>query len=147
MEAVDGSGRGMAPTSLRGVKLGLAAAVARRPGEIDYRLERQRVLAAYRSGAQSELAVCDAQGELLRNAEHCGDPTDEFCPICAEATLRHVTYVFGPRLPAGGRCVTSRAELARLARRKAPYTAYVVEVCVECAWNHLVRSYLLNPLV
>jgi hypothetical protein len=42
--------------------------------------------------------------------------------------------------------VSSLAELARLARRKAPYTAYVVEVCVGCAWNHLVRSYLLNPL-
>jgi hypothetical protein len=128
------------------VKLGLAAAVQRRPGEIDYRLEPQRVLAAYRSGAQSELAVCDAQGELLRNAEHCGTDTGEPCPICDEGQLTHVTYVFGPRLPSGGRCVTSRAELARLAKRKAPYTAYVVEVCVGCGWNHLVRSYLLNPL-
>jgi hypothetical protein len=128
------------------VKLGLAAAVQRRPGEIDYRLERQRVLAAYRSGAQSELAVCDAQNELLRNAEHCGTATDEPCPICDESGLNHVTYVFGPRLPSGGRCVTSRAELARLAKRKAPYTAYVVEVCVDCGWNHLVRSFLLNPL-
>lgn len=129
------------------VKLGLAAAVQRRPGEIDYRLERQRVLAAYRSGAQSELAVCDAQVELLRNAEHCGTDTDEPCPICDDASLRHVTYVFGPRLPSSGRCVTSPAELARLAKRKSPYNAYVVEVCLECRWNHLVRSYLLNPLV
>lgn len=129
------------------VKLGLAAAVQRRPGEIDYRLERQRVLAAYRSGAQSQLAVCDAQVELLRNAEHCGTSTDEPCPICADGSLKHVTYVFGPRLPASGRCITSPAELARLAKRKSPYSAYVVEVCVECRWNHLVRSYLLNPLV
>jgi hypothetical protein len=133
--------------SLWGVKLGLAAAVQRRPGEIDYRLERQRVLAAFRSGAQSELAVCDAQGELLRNAEHCGQVTDEPCPVCSTGRLSHVTYVFGPRLPSAGRCVTSNGELARLAKRKAPYTAYVVEVCVECAWNHLVRSYLLNPLI
>jgi hypothetical protein len=129
------------------VKLGLAAAVQRRPGEIDYRLERQRILAAYRSGAQSELAVCDAQVELLRNAEHCGTSTDEPCPICAEAPLRHVTYVFGPRLPSGGRCITSPAELARLSKRKSPYSAYVVEVCIDCGWNHLVRSYLLNPLL
>ena len=129
------------------MKLGLAAAVQRRPGEIDYRLERQRVLAAFRAGAHSELAVCDAQGELLRNAEHCGTLTEEPCPICEDARLHHVTYVFGPRLPSAGRCVTSRAELARLAKRKAPYTAYVVEVCIGCGWNHLVRSYLLNPLV
>ena len=127
--------------------MGLAAAVQRRPGEIDYRLERQRILAAYRSGAQSELAVCDAQGELLRNAEHCGSTTDEPCPICIEQPLRHVTYVFGPRLPSGGRCITSPAELARLSKRKSPYNAYVVEVCIDCGWNHLVRSYLLNPLL
>ena len=25
----------------------------------------------------------------------------------------------------------------------ADYTAYVVEVCVDCGWNHLMRSYLL----
>jgi hypothetical protein len=129
------------------VKLGLAAAVQRRPGEIDFRLERQRVLAAYRAGAQSGMAVCDAQNELLRNAEFCGTESEDPCPICADESLRHVTYVFGPRLPSGGRCITSRAELARLAKRKAPYTAYVVEVCTDCGWNHLVRSYLLNPLV
>jgi hypothetical protein len=140
------AGRPDATASLRRVKLGLAAAVQRRPGEIDYRLERQRILAAFRAGAQSELAVCDAQNELLRNAEFCATATDEPCPICDDEPLRHVTYVFGPRLPSGGRCITSRAELARLAKRKAPYTAYVVEVCVGCGWNHLVRSYLLNPL-
>ena len=135
------------PLAFRVVKLGLAAAAARRAGEIDYRLERQRVLAAYRCGAQSELSVCDAQLELRRNAEHCGSPTDEPCPICGDEELRHVTYVFGPRLPASGRCITSPTELARLAKRKAPYNAYVVEVCIDCGWNHLVRSYLLNPLL
>jgi hypothetical protein len=128
------------------VKLGLASAVTRGPGEIDYRLERQRVLAAYRAGAQSRLAVCDAQPELHRNAEFCGTAANEPCPVCEEADLVHVTYVFGPRLPSGGRCVSSRAELERLATRKAPYTGYVVEVCTDCGWNHLVRSYLLNPL-
>jgi len=129
------------------VKLGLATAIQRRPGEIDYRLERQRILAAYRSGAQTTLQVCDAQDELVRNAEHCGAPTTETCPICESAMLVHVTYIFGARLPSGGRCMTSMAEMQRLARRRSPYTAYVVEVCGECRWNHLVRSFLLNPLV
>lgn len=129
------------------MKLGLATAIQRRPGEIDYRLERQRILAAYRSGAQTQLQVCDAQDELVRNAEHCGAPTTEVCPICEASSLVHVTYVFGSRLPSGGRCMTSVAEVQRLARRRTPYTAYVVEVCGSCRWNHLVRSFLLNPLV
>lgn len=128
------------------MKFGLAAAIQRGPGEIDYRLERQRILAAFRSGAQTALQVCDAQDELVRNAAHCGTPTTEPCPVCEQPTLVHVTYVFGARLPSSGRCMTSFAELRRLAQRKSPYTAYVVEVCTECRWNHLVRSSLLNPL-
>lgn len=129
------------------MKFGLAAAIQSRPGEIDYRLERQRILAAYRSGARTALQVCDAQDELVRNAAHCGTPTTEPCPVCEAPSLSHVTYVFGARLPSSGRCMTSVAEMQRLARRSSPYTAYVVEVCIECRWNHLVRSYLLNPLV
>jgi len=51
----------------------------------------------------------------------------------------HVTYVFGPRLPKHGRCITLRGELARLAKRPGTHVAYVVEVCKDCTWNHLVR--------
>ena len=35
------------------------------------------------------------------------------CPICELETMVHVSYVFGSRLPAHGRCVTSQAELAK----------------------------------
>jgi hypothetical protein len=128
------------------MKFGLAAATQRRPGEIDYRLERQRILAAYRSGAHPAMQVRDAQDELVRNGAHCGIPAGEPCPVCEGDSLVHVTYVFGARLPSSGRCMTSVAEVQRLARRRSPYTAYVVEVCVACRWNHLVRSFLLNPL-
>lgn len=66
------------------------------------------------------------------------------CPVCAAASLRNVTYVFGARLPSGGRCITNLAEVKRLAKRRAEYTAYVVEVCIDCGWNHLIRSYVLS---
>jgi hypothetical protein len=127
------------------VKYGLSDAVMarHRPGQIDYRLARQNVLHAFRAGAVSRLQICDAQTELTRNATYCGAGIDDPCPVCEAVALRNVTYVFGPRLPSGGRCITNLAEMARLASRQADYTAYVVEVCVECGWNHLMRSYLL----
>jgi len=53
--------------------------------------------------------------------------------------VAHVTYVFGPRLPAHGRCISTPGELERLNQRRADLSAYVVEVCAECGWNHLVR--------
>lgn len=56
-----------------------------------------------------------------------------------------VTYVFGPRLPSHGRCITKRSELRAISKRRGEFAAYVVEVCPECAWNHLARSFVLNP--
>ena len=56
-----------------------------------------------------------------------------------------VSYVFGPRLPSHGRCITSAKELKSLARRAGEFSCYVVEVCPSCTWNHLARTFLLNP--
>ena len=54
-----------------------------------------------------------------------------------------VTYVFGPRMPASGRCVTTKKELAALSRDNGDLAAYVVEVCPSCKWNHLARTFLI----
>jgi hypothetical protein len=115
------------------------------PGEIDYRLARQALLAQYRAGRLARHEVCDAHPELRRAAREVGRPTSAECPVCEDDQLVHVSYVFGPRLPAHGRCVTSSAELAKLARRRGQFSCYVVEVCPSCAWNHLARTFLLNP--
>ena len=63
------------------------------------------------------------------------------CPICEESDLVEVTFVFGSRLPPGGRCVATQAELARYWRRKDPVVCYVIEVCTACSWNHLSCMY------
>jgi hypothetical protein len=76
---------------------------------------------------------------LRRNAVECGTPTTETCPICEEHEVAHVTYVFGSRLPSHGRCISTSRELVRLDERRADLSAYVVEVCAGCGWNHLVR--------
>jgi hypothetical protein len=106
---------------------------------IEYRLARERVVKEYRRGRLSRLDICDAQPELLRVARHLGKETVHDCPICEGCKLVHVSFAFGPRLPASGRAVSSPAELARLARGSAAIACYVVEVCCGCSWNHLVR--------
>ncbi len=115
------------------------------PGEIDYRLARQHLVAEYRRGRLAEHEVCDAHPELVRAAREVGDPSRLDCPICEEHKLVLVSYVFGPRLPSYGRCITSAAELKGLARRSGEFSCYVVEVCPECHWNHLARTFVLNP--
>lgn len=83
--------------------------------------------------------VCDAHPELIRAARNIGSESRADCPICQESKLRLVTYVFGTRLPAQGRCVTTAAEMSALNQRSDDLTAYVVEACVDCHWHHLLR--------
>jgi hypothetical protein len=83
--------------------------------------------------------VCDAHPELIRAARNLGAESRVTCPICEAAKLRLVTYVFGSRLPAHGRCVSTAKEMAALNARSDDLTAYVVEACVECRWHHLLR--------
>ncbi len=93
-----------------------------------------------RLGRISRTEVCDAHPELIRAARNVGTETTADCPVCEEVPLRIVTYVFGHRLPASGRCVSSARELRQLGRHaEGELTAYVVEACVECRWHHLLR--------
>jgi len=111
---------------------------------IDFRLAREQTLVAFRNGDLTREQICDAQDELLRNAEFCGTPAARDCPVCEQPTLVEVTYVFGPRLPKHGRCVTSDREMTRISARKSVCQAYLVEVCAECGWNHLNHSHTIG---
>ncbi len=111
-------------------------------GVVDFRLARNAIVKEYKRGRLSRLDVCDAHPELLRNATHCGRPAPDVCPICESAEeLVLVTYVFGSRLPPGGRCIMSGQELAKLNKGTRELSAYVVEVCRACNWNHLIRTF------
>lgn len=128
--------------------------LSERTGYIDYRLARRALVRQVTRGAVSVTDVCDAHPELLRAARNIGQTTARTCPICRLAddradvpiddteTLRLVTYVFGDDLNrSSGKCVWSNEELADLAGR-CSFTAYVVECCLVCGWNHLVESFL-----
>lgn len=123
------------PDSLRGAQPGEA------PGQIDYRLARKHVVDEFKRGRLGRLDICDAHPELMRAAKNVGRPQGLECPICEEDEVVLVSFVFGPRLPAHGRCITTATELARLSRRPDESSCYVVEVCPSCSWNHLVRNF------
>ncbi|MBI4885002.1 MAG: DUF5318 family protein [Actinobacteria bacterium] len=108
-------------------------------GVVDHRLARRHLINEYRRGRLRQDQVCDAHPELIRAAKNLGAEATGDCPICSERGLRLVTYVFGPRLPAHGRCVSTAKELNALNARTEELTAYVVEACVDCRWHHLLR--------
>jgi hypothetical protein len=109
---------------------------------VDYSLARRSVLMSVRRGALGTTDVCDAHPELMRAAKHIGDPLAEPCPICSHDTLRTVRYVYGDELRTNnGRVVYPAEWLTELSHTHEHFICYVVEVCVDCSWNHLMRSY------
>jgi Family of unknown function (DUF5318) len=127
------------PESMRGAPL-----AAPMGGQIDYRLARNAIVSEFRKGRLSRQDVCDAHPELLRAAINCGQPTREDCPICEETKVVLISYVFGSRLPPSGKCVTTKEELRKLSRGARELACYVVEVCPNCSWNHLARTFAVG---
>lgn len=109
---------------------------------VEFGLVRHALLAKIAAGVLRATDVCDAHPELLRAARNLGRSTGETCPICEEVELVEVTYVFGARLPSGGTCPTTRAELLELERRADPVQCYAVEVCTACSFHHLARKWV-----
>ncbi|MEZ5171412.1 MAG: DUF5318 family protein [Acidimicrobiia bacterium] len=111
----------------------------------DYALAKRMVLRDFRQGELSRDEVCDAHPELLRAARHIGAHTDAVCPVCGGRGLRHVSYVYGDGLKrANGTCISHARELERLGSSVDEFARYVVEVCIDCSWNHLVQRHLMG---
>ena len=109
----------------------------------DYALARRAVLQDLERGRLTRLDVCDAHPELLRAGRHLGEPAPLACPVCEARSLRYVSYVYGNDLRhANGRAITNDGELARLGAAHEEFARYVVEVCLDCGWNHLTRREL-----
>jgi hypothetical protein len=111
---------------------------------VDYGLARRATLASVLSGRTTVTDVCDAHPYLLRAAKFHGEPTELTCPICRNAKLTHVTYVYGDELGRYEGRVKRGPELDEMATEYAEFQVYVVEVCQSCAWNHLASSYVLG---
>jgi len=108
---------------------------------VEFGLVRHALLAKVAAGLLRYEDICDAHPELMRAAKNLGRKTGETCPVCGDLELVEVTYVFGARLPAGGTCPGTRAELLKLERREEPVQCYAVEVCTGCSFHHLVRKW------
>ena len=109
---------------------------------VDYRLARRSLLLGLQTGFISRFDVCDAHPEAMRAARFIGEPADRPCPICGSDDLRLLFYAYGKELKRDSGRVRRREDLEELTRTVAEFCCYVVEVCTDCSWNHLLRSYL-----
>jgi Family of unknown function (DUF5318) len=81
----------------------------------------------------------------MRAGKNIGESASDPCPVCSHDSLRFVRYVFGNGLRHNnGRVVYPPEWLGELARKHDEFTCYEVEVCVDCAWNHLVKAFMVG---
>jgi hypothetical protein len=64
--------------------------------------------------------------------------------VCRGGVLATLNYVFGDELGQFSGRLRSTTELETMAREHGEFRVYVVEVCQDCAWNHLTLSYVLG---
>ena len=112
---------------------------------VDYSLARRATLSGLSTGRLARHEVCDAQAYLLRAARYHGRAVNDACPLCGAGALSQVFFTYGDcfRGDANGRARRPR-ELLSLADEVPEFTAYLVEVCADCRWNHLLASYVLG---
>lgn len=110
---------------------------------MDYRLARRAALTSLRQGSLDTGDICDAHPELIRAGRNIGEDAGIPCPVCSHGSLRYVRYVYGDELKRNnGRVVYPAEWLRELVTTYDQFTCYVVEVCIDCAWNHLVKAYV-----
>jgi Family of unknown function (DUF5318) len=111
---------------------------------ISFALARRSALESMRRGAAFMSDHCDADPNLLRAAKHHGEPAGRDCPVCRRPGLVEVTWVYGAQLGALSGSARAKAQLPLMAHEHGRFRVYVVEVCRQCGWNHLVLAYSLG---
>jgi hypothetical protein len=108
---------------------------------VDYTLRKRSILRDFRVGRLSRYDVCDAHPEMQRIAKNVGEKTRSDCPVCGRQKLRLLNFVFGETLGNdNGRVFPSKAIFNGLREKYGTFTCYIVEVCIDCNWNQLIRS-------
>ncbi len=111
---------------------------------VDYALQRRARLTDVAIGRVGVDEVCDAHHYLLLAARHYGEATATPCPVCGKRNVRNVHYAYGDALGHAAGQAKSVPELRRMHADVTEFAVYVVEVCPDCKWNHLIRSFVLG---
>jgi hypothetical protein len=113
---------------------------------IDYSLQRRNTLVALRRRTRTLTPndACDADPLLIRAALHHGEHTEDRCPICSSVQFVLLNYVFGDQLGQYSGRIKNTVELNEMQDQFGEFKVCVVEVCSDCGWNHMIKSYLLG---
>jgi hypothetical protein len=119
--------------------------ITRRMGGVDYTLAKRALLMDFQRGILRKPDICDAHPELLRAGRYLGEEATRPCPVCEEGDLRLLAYVFADGLRQNNGRAFQVNEALKLTSKLRSATCYIVEVCLDCSWNHLSEAFLSRP--
>ncbi len=112
---------------------------------VDHSLQRRAVLQELFGGGlfrtTSTYDVCDASPYLKSAAKAYGVQTTRTCPVCRRQPLWEVAWVYGDAIGDLSGTARSADQVRALAAAHPDFAVYEVEVCHDCGWNHLVRTW------
>lgn len=108
---------------------------------VDHSLQRRAVLRGLTGASVTLGDVCDASPYLQRAAAAYGTRTERTCPVCRRVPLWESMWVFGDDLGQVSGSSRRAEQVAALARSHPDFAVHEVEVCLDCGWNHLLRSW------
>jgi len=113
---------------------------------VDYSLQRRRTLEELQGALRTMVShdSLDADPMLIRAALHHGTLTERRCPVGNCGRLITLNYTFGDQLGQYSGRIKSDEELEEMENEYGEFTVYVVEVCPECGWNHIIESFMLG---
>lgn len=113
---------------------------------ISHALQRRAVIESMRSRRflLDGENPCDADPILISSARHHGIPATYACPICHIDQLKILKYTFGSQLGQYSGRIKSTEELVEMENEYGEFIVRVVEVCLECGWNHLIETFRLG---
>ncbi len=113
---------------------------------VDYSLQRRRTLEELQGALRTMVShdALDADPMLIRAALHHGELSDRLCPVNGCTRLLTLNYTFGDQLGQYSGRIKTAEELEEMENEYGEFTVYVVEVCAECGWNHIIESYVLG---
>ncbi len=126
---------------------GSRLAATRAMGAVDYTLAKRALLRNFRLGLLSKPDICDAHPELVRAGRYLGEEAASPCPVCEDGDLRVLAYVFADSLRQNNGRALRVSDALALARSQRAAACYVVEVCIDCSWNHLAEAFLTRSAV
>lgn len=113
--------------------------------EVSHRWRRQALLRAFKEGEIPRENLCDADFLLVAAATHHGYDVDRACPVCGRGSLREVRWIYHERLGRRSGTARSEEEIAEIIKTVPNITVHLVEVCVQCRWNHLLTAMVASP--